>query len=110
MYPVGSNGASQAIIDARILARELATRSSVDEAVDSYESLRLPATSAIVLSNRQAGPEQCMELVAERAPDGFERLDDVISQAELEEISSRYKRLAGFDPDTLNRRASWSVR
>jgi 2-polyprenyl-6-methoxyphenol hydroxylase-like FAD-dependent oxidoreductase len=110
MYPVGSNGASQAIIDARILARELATRAAVDEAVEAYESQRLPATSAIVLANRQAGPEQCMEIVAERAPLGFDRLDDVISQAELEEISSRYKRLAGFDPATLNARESWSVR
>ena len=95
MYPVGSNGASQAIIDARILARELATHPAVDAALDSYESIRRPATAAIVLANRQAGPEQSMEIVAERAPNGFDNLDDVISQEELQAISSRYKALAG---------------
>ncbi len=109
MYPVGSNGASQAIIDARILARELATQPSVDAALDSYESIRRPATGAIVLANRQAGPEQSMEIVAERAPNGFDNLDDVISQEELQAISSRYKALAGFDPTLLNDRESWSV-
>jgi 2-polyprenyl-6-methoxyphenol hydroxylase-like FAD-dependent oxidoreductase len=109
MYPVGSNGASQAILDARVLARELATQPSVDVALDSYEAERRPATAAIVLANRRSGPERCMELVAERAPDGFERLDDVISQAELEEIVVAYRKVAGFDPQILNERPSWSA-
>jgi 2-polyprenyl-6-methoxyphenol hydroxylase-like FAD-dependent oxidoreductase len=109
MYPVGSNGASQAIIDARILTRELVMQSSIDAALASYDAIRRPATGAIVLANRKAGPEQSMEIVAERAPDGFERLEDVISDEELREISSRYKALAGFDPVLLNDRESWSV-
>jgi 2-polyprenyl-6-methoxyphenol hydroxylase-like FAD-dependent oxidoreductase len=110
MYPVGSNGASQAIIDARILARELATQPSVADALQAYEELRLPATAAVVASNRQAGPERCMEIVAERAPDGFDNLDDVISPDELLQITTNYSGIAGFDKNVLNERPSWSVR
>jgi 2-polyprenyl-6-methoxyphenol hydroxylase-like FAD-dependent oxidoreductase len=110
MYPVGSNGASQAILDARHLARELALRSSVEAAVAAYDVERRPATSAVVQANRQVGPERCMELVEERAPDGFATLDEVISREELEEIARAYKRTAGFDPAILNNRPSLSVR
>jgi 5-methylphenazine-1-carboxylate 1-monooxygenase len=110
MFPVGSNGASQAIIDARVLARELALRPSVEAAIAAYDAARRPATAAIVLANREAGPERCMDIVEERAPDGFTDLAAVISQDELVEISSAYKRTAGFDPAVLNARASLSVR
>ena len=109
MYPVGSNGASQAIIDARVLARELALRPTVSEALDAYESQRLPATAQVVLANRASGPERSMEIVAERAPNGFERLEDVITDEELAEISAQYRRTAGFDPAVLNDRPSLSV-
>lgn len=109
MYPVGSNGASQAIIDARVLARELATRHTVGEALDAYEAVRRPATSAIVLANRQVGPERCMELVADRAPDGFDDIESVVPRDELIGIVESYKRTAGFDPATLNSRPSLSV-
>jgi 5-methylphenazine-1-carboxylate 1-monooxygenase len=110
MYPVGSNGASQAIIDARVLARELALQPSIEVAVAAYDAERRPATAAVVLNNRQVGPERCMELVEARAPDGFANLDDVISHEELEAIALTYKRTAGFDPETLNSRPSLSVR
>jgi 2-polyprenyl-6-methoxyphenol hydroxylase-like FAD-dependent oxidoreductase len=110
MYPVGANGASQAILDARYLARELALRTSVETAVAAYDAERRPATAAIVLANRQVGPERGMELVEERAPNGFTNLDEVISQEELEAIARAYKRTAGFDPETLNQRPSLSVR
>ena len=110
MYPVGSNGASQAIIDARILARELAQQPSIEKAVAAYDAERRPATAAVVLANRKVGPEQCMEIVEERAPGGYTNLDDVIKPQELEEISYAYKHTAGFDPETLNNRPSLSVR
>lgn len=110
MYPVGSNGASQAILDARVLARHLATAAGIDEALDAYEAERLPATAAVVLSNRKAGPERCMEIVADRAPNGFDHLDAVIGREELEEIVTAYRRTAGFDPTVLNERPSLSVR
>ncbi len=106
MYPIGSNGASQAILDARALAGEIQARGPVPEALHAYEAERRPATARIVLANRRNGPEQVMQLVQERAPDGFSRIEDVLTQEELEETSSAYKRIAGFDKDELNARAS----
>jgi len=102
MYPVGSNGASQAILDAAALADALASSPDPEIALQVYENERREKTSRIVLSNRQHGPEIVMQIVEERAPNGFERLSDVISQAELEEIANRYKIIAGFDRDRLN--------
>jgi 2-polyprenyl-6-methoxyphenol hydroxylase-like FAD-dependent oxidoreductase len=110
MYPVGSNGASQAIIDARVLARELALKPSIEEALSAYDAVRRPATAAVVAANRKVGPELCMELVEERAPNGFTKVEEIISVAELEEISARYKVTAGFDPSILNGRESLSVK
>ncbi len=110
MYPVGSNGASQAIIDARVLARHLALQPSIESAVAAYDAERRPATTAVVEANRGVGPEKGMEIVEARAPNGFVNLDDVISAEELAEISLSYKRTAGFDPATLNARPSLSVR
>jgi 2-polyprenyl-6-methoxyphenol hydroxylase-like FAD-dependent oxidoreductase len=102
MYPIGSNGASQAILDAPALVEALQTELDVVRALQRYEEKRLPPTARIVLSNRQQGPEQCMQLVEERAPNGFTNLADVISQAELEEIANRYKQIAGFSKAELN--------
>ena len=109
MYPVGSNGASQAILDSRVLARELAMSSNVDKALDDYERKRREATSEIVLANRRAGPEQCMDIVQSRAPDGFDSIENIICPQELKDLSDNYKRLAGFDVDQLNCRPSLSV-
>jgi 2-polyprenyl-6-methoxyphenol hydroxylase-like FAD-dependent oxidoreductase len=105
MYPIGSNGASQAILDARVLAREIQARGPVPEALLAYDAERRPATARIVLANRRNGPEQVMQLVQERAPDGFARIEDVLSQRELEESAAVYKRIAGFDKAELNARA-----
>lgn len=102
MYPVGSNGASQAILDAAAVSASLATHSDPESALQAYEAERLDKTAKIVLSNRQQGPEIVMQMVEERAPNGFQHLSDVISQAELEEVASRYKAIAGFDKDRLN--------
>src|SRR5882724_9781079 len=110
MHPAGSNGASPAILDARVLARELALQPSIEAAVAGYDALRRPATALVVQANHQGGPEQCMEIVEQRAPEGFSTLDDIVSQQELEEIARAYKRTAGFDPETLNSRPSLSVR
>jgi hypothetical protein len=103
MYPVGSNGAAQAILDGRALARALAGHRDVAEALRAYEAERLPATGKIVLSNRQMGPERVIDLVAARAPDGFERVEDVISRAELEGIAGQYRQVAGFERERLGR-------
>ena len=103
MYPIGSNGASQAILDAEALALALRDEPDIPVALARYEAARRPATAAIVESNRQMGPERVMQIVEERAPDGFTQLYDVISRTELEDIAAQYKRIAGFDPATLNR-------
>ncbi len=71
---------------------------------------RRPATAAVVLANRQGGPERVQDIVEERAPDGFTNIEDVISAQEMEEIVGGYKRTAGNDPDVLNNRPSLSVR
>ena len=104
MYPIGSNGSSQAILDARVLAREILAKGITPDALRAYEDERRPATARIVLANRGNGPEQVMQLVETRAPGGYCRIEDVLSQAELEEAASGYKRLAGFDKDQLNAR------
>jgi 2-polyprenyl-6-methoxyphenol hydroxylase-like FAD-dependent oxidoreductase len=104
MYPIGSNGASQAILDARVMAREIRRAGATPEALLAYEAERRPATSKIVLANRRNGPEQVMQLVEQRAPNGFVRIEDVLTQTELEETAAGYKRIAGFDKDVLNAR------
>lgn len=102
MYPIGSNGASQAILDARVLTRELLAHGLTPAAMAAYEAERRPATSELVRLNRQNGPEQVMQLVEERAPDGFGTVTEVLSRQELEDIAANYKRVAGFQVDALN--------
>ena len=97
MYPIGSNGASQAILDARALAEALQAESRPEVALRRYEQERLPATAKIVRLNRQNGPEQVMQMAEERAPQGFTDIETVIPRHELEEIALRYKQTAGFD-------------
>lgn len=104
MYPVGSNGASQAILDARCLAPLLATcGGDVEGALKKYEQERLPVTAEIVRTNRSGGPEGVIDLVEGRAPDGFETLEDVATREELESIVKGYATLAKFSQDDVNR-------
>ncbi|HEY4323987.1 MAG TPA: flavin-dependent oxidoreductase [Mucilaginibacter sp.] len=105
MYPIGSNGASQAILDAEFLTASLVQNADVSKALKTYQDVRIPETSAITMQNRQIGPEQVMEMVEERAPEGFTNLYDVISKDELEEVAARYKKIAGFEKETLNAKA-----
>ena len=109
MYPNGSNGASQAILDARTLAHRLATEPTIEAALAAYEDDRRPATARLLELTRRLGPEQVMQLAYERAPGGFADVHDVIPQDELERIAHEYKVAAGFDPSRLNDRASLSV-
>ncbi len=103
MYPVGSNGASQAVLDARALAEALAAHADPVEALAAYEADRLPKTAEIVRTNRLGGPERVIDLVSERAPGGFDRIEDVASEDELRAIVSGYSQLAGFARDAVNR-------
>lgn len=103
MYPIGSNGASQAILDARTLTGCLLCHvDDVDGALRRYDEARRPATSAIVLANRGLGPELPMQLVEERAPDGFERLSDVVTAEEILAVTDGYRKMAGFSLQQLH--------
>jgi 2-polyprenyl-6-methoxyphenol hydroxylase-like FAD-dependent oxidoreductase len=104
MYPIGSNGASQGILDARVLAREIMAHGVSAAALAAYEAERRPATARIVLANRKNGPEAVMQLVQQRAPEGFGRIEDVLSAEELEGTAAGYKQIAGFDREALNSR------
>jgi 5-methylphenazine-1-carboxylate 1-monooxygenase len=99
MYPMGSNGATQAIIDAASFARHVAA-AAPDDALSAYEHERRPVTSEIVRLNRLGGPERVIDLVEERAPNGFIHLDAVISPSELRQRLEQYTRLTagGTDP------------
>ncbi len=103
MYPIGSNGASQAILDAAALSRRITELGMTAAALAAYEEDRRGPTGAIVLANRQNGPERVMQIAEGRAPNGFGHIHDVIRQAELEEIAARYKRTAGFSREQVNR-------
>jgi 5-methylphenazine-1-carboxylate 1-monooxygenase len=103
MYPVGSNGASQAILDARALARHLASGRPVVDALRAYDAERRPTTIEVVLRNRQGGNEGVIDLVEARAPDGFDDLERVAPYAERQAIVEGYARLAGFTPEQVNR-------
>jgi 5-methylphenazine-1-carboxylate 1-monooxygenase len=110
MYPIGSNGASQSILDAEAIADALAAQGFGNDARDpaaafaTYEAARREATGQIVLMNRQNGPDQVLQIAEERAPDGFAHVHDVIPRAELEAIAARYKQVAGFSTQQVNRR------
>jgi 2-polyprenyl-6-methoxyphenol hydroxylase-like FAD-dependent oxidoreductase len=105
MYPIGSNGASQAILDARRLVDDLVATADIPEALRRYDAVRRPITAAIVAANRRQGPDEVMQIAEERAPDGFANIHDVIGQKELETIAARYKQTAGFDRASVDRAA-----
>ena len=106
MYPRGSNGSAQAIIDGRVLAAQLATAqhsgSDMRNALLAYEELRRPTTSKIVLTNRSTPPDFIiMKADALSGGKPFGHIDDLISQAELRTISENYARIAGFSREAV---------
>jgi 2-polyprenyl-6-methoxyphenol hydroxylase-like FAD-dependent oxidoreductase len=103
MYPVGSNGASQAILDARCLADRLREAEHPYQALWAYERERLPMTAQIVYSNRSGGPEGVIDAVEARAPDGFEEIDNVLSYEERKAIVRGYASKAGFAKEQVNK-------
>jgi 5-methylphenazine-1-carboxylate 1-monooxygenase len=107
MYPTGSQGSSQAILDARVLAAEFSPDRPVADALAAYDARRCQPTAKVVLANRQMADARVLQLVHERAPQGFAQASDVISDDEVEQINRRYQRMAGFDPEELNQRESF---
>ena len=102
MVPRGSNGAGQAILDARALTSALLDHDDPVAALAAYETQRLEATTRIVLTNRSNPPDAILREVFERTHDQpFDNVDDVISRDELVALSEGYKRIAGYSKDTL---------
>ena len=97
MYPRGSNGAAQAMIDARVLADRLAGGGDPLVALTAYEALRSKPTAHVVRTNREHPPDYIIERVEQLAGDKpFDDLGRFVTQAELERLSADYKRIAGF--------------
>jgi 2-polyprenyl-6-methoxyphenol hydroxylase-like FAD-dependent oxidoreductase len=108
MYPRGSNGAGQAILDARALAGCLKRESDPVAALQAYERMRLKPAYDVVLMNRTNPPDAILREVHHRTQDKpFARIEDVISNAELVALSENYKRVAGFEREALARRKSF---
>jgi 2-polyprenyl-6-methoxyphenol hydroxylase-like FAD-dependent oxidoreductase len=102
MVPRGSNGAGQAILDARVLTSALLENDEPGAALASYEKQRLEATTRIVLTNRTNPPDALLREVFERTNDQpFAAIDDVISRDEIAALSEGYKRIAGYSKEAL---------
>ncbi|MEC7982491.1 MAG: flavin-dependent oxidoreductase [Pseudomonadota bacterium] len=102
MYPTGSNGASQAIIDARVLGAKFLAHGLNEAALAAYDAELCKPVSDVVLRNRGAGPFGLLNLVNERCGGDFDEIDDVVSPEEREDFMAQYKAAAGFARDALN--------
>jgi 5-methylphenazine-1-carboxylate 1-monooxygenase len=102
MYPTGSNGASQAIVDARVLGAALLAHGVGPAALMAYDDKLCAAISALVLRNRGAGPFGLLNMLDERCGGVFDDIEQVIPTAEREAFMARYKAAAGLAIETLN--------
>ncbi|MHC2332832.1 flavin-dependent oxidoreductase [Bradyrhizobium sp. USDA 4454] len=107
MQPIGSQAGSQAILDGRALTRALIETVDVAGALARYDAERRPTMNDLILRNRNLGPEAALQLAEERAPTGFERINDLISRNELDAIVTSFATAAGLDVKTVNTRPSY---
>ena len=107
MYPRGSNGGGQAILDARVLTGCLKREHGVPNALKAYEENRMKPAYEVVLANRAIGPDAILRTVHERTEDKpFGKIEDVISAEEMVDSGENYKRIAGFEREALRNRPS----
>jgi 2-polyprenyl-6-methoxyphenol hydroxylase-like FAD-dependent oxidoreductase len=106
MYPIGANGGSQAVVDARVLAWSLAREGTPAEGLAAYQAARLATVNAIVLACRDMPADRLLQTVSTRAPDGFTRIEDVLSAAELAAFDQAYRATTLPDVAALNSRPS----
>ena len=102
MYPVGSNGASQAIVDTRVLGAAFLEHGVGPQALKLYESKMLEDINQLIIRNRGAGPIGILGIVEERCGGIFQNIEDVIPLSEIEDYMSKYKSAAGFAIESLN--------
>jgi 2-polyprenyl-6-methoxyphenol hydroxylase-like FAD-dependent oxidoreductase len=102
MYPTGSNGASQAIVDARVIGAKMLEHGVTEAALAAYDAQLCGPVSELVLRNRGAGPFGLLNLLDERCGGIFDDIEDVIPAAERTDFMAKYKAAAGFAIETLN--------
>lgn len=102
MYPTGSNGASQAIVDARVIGAKILAHGLNEAALASYDQELCGPISDLVLRNRGAGPFGLLNLLDERCGGVFEDIDAVIPADERRDFMAKYQAAAGFAKDRLN--------
>ena len=102
MYPTGSNGASQAIVDARVIGAAILTQGLTPDALKSYDDQLCKKVSELVLRNRSAGPFGLLDILNDRCGGVFENIEAIISLEERNEFMSKYKTAAGFAIEALN--------
>ena len=101
-YPVGSNGAGSAIIDARKLGKAFVDHGVNANALKAYEAEMRPPTSKVTLLNRTAGPDSILDVVEARSGGLFDDINDVIPEAEMAAHAAKYKSAAGFGVEETN--------
>jgi hypothetical protein len=102
MYPTGSNGATQAVMDARVLGAAMIEHGVTVRALHAYDSQLCQEVGGVVLRNRGAGPFGLLNLLDERCGGVFDDIDAVVPPAEREAFMSRYRVAAGFAMEQLN--------
>ncbi|HZD89311.1 MAG TPA: flavin-dependent oxidoreductase [Pseudolabrys sp.] len=102
MYPTGSNGGSQAIVDARVLGAAIVDHGVTEAALKAFDDKLCGPISQVVLRNRGAGPFGLLNMVDERCGGTFDNIDDVIPAVERAAFMAGYKAAAGFAIETLN--------
>ncbi len=108
MYQRGSNGTGQATLDARFLAGCFKRKGVTEAALCEYDEVRVEATTKVVLMNRSNPPDAILREVHVRSKgEPFDKIDDIISPKELQDISNRYKVVAEFDIEQLRKRPSF---
>lgn len=102
MYPTGSNGASQAIVDARRLGRAFIDHGATPAALLDYEEEFRPRMAKVIAANRGAGPDYVLEIVRQRSGGVFDDIEAVMPLEERKAFAAAYKKTAGFSIDALN--------
>jgi hypothetical protein len=103
MYPTGSNGGSQAIVDARMLGTAMVEQGVTPEAFAAFDAKLCGPISQLILRNRGAGPFGLLNMVDDRCGGTFDDIDEIIPPAERAEFMAGYKAAAGFATETLNK-------
>ena len=102
MLPIGANGTSQAILDARALTDSVQDTDDMVVALKNYEDLRLGPTTKVVESNRKYDSENYLDIVADRLQSPDDKMEDLIAPTEIDAITEKYRKIAGFQVKALN--------